>query len=95
MRGGLLELYRARGSAPVKFSARYGGMSPTGHIWLTDVTGPSGLPMADHVWIRQGHWAGKLPERRGYRVNLTAHIEPYWKASGEEDLGLFRVKVKE
>lgn len=90
MRPELAALRRA-GITRARFSARYAGRSRRGgYIILSDVETPIGS--MDHTWIRPWHWHGPIPAP-GEHVEFRAWIEPYWRESGEQDLGLFRLEV--
>jgi len=91
MRPELAALQRA-GITRARFSARYAGRSKQGFILLSDVETPIGGHL-DHAWIRPWHWHGPIPAEPGKHVEFKAQIEPYWRDSGESDLGLFRLEV--
>lgn len=85
-----LDAMRRAGMVRSRFSARYQLMDHRGFISLQAVQTPIGE--IDHIWIRPGHWSGKIPAR-GEQVRFRAYIEPYWREDGTEDLGLFRLQV--
>ena len=85
-----LALMRAAGLTRARFSARFNKITDRGIVVLEDVFSPIGGPT--HAYVRRGHWQGPLP-RSGKQVEFLASIEPYWHDTGEQDLGLFDLKV--
>jgi hypothetical protein len=59
-------------------------------VALRDVEGPTGT--IEHCWVKPDHWHGPTPQAGGL-VEFTAEIRQYWKGSGEEEFGLFDVRV--
>ena len=90
MKPALAAMYRA-GIRAAQFRALYGGRTAAVHTALNDVETPAGA-MLDHVWVREGQWHGPRC-RHGQPIEILAAIEPYWRADGGQDLGLFNVRV--
>ena len=87
-----LALLRAAGLTRARFSARFNKITDRGIVVLEDVFSPIGGP--NHAYVRPGHWRGPLPQS-GKQVEFLASIQPYWHDNGEQDLGLFDLRVIE
>jgi hypothetical protein len=92
MRSGLRAL-RDAGLVRSRFSARFSHSNDRGYVVLFDLIGPAGQ-MEDHIWIKPENWHGPTPSS-GQVVEFTASIQPYRKATGEEDYGLVGLEVLE
>ena len=88
----ILAAMRRAGITRSRFSARFRLRDHRGYIMLQEIETPIG--QIDHAWIRPGQWHGTVP-RRGERIAFRASLEPYWRESGEPDVGLFKLEVIE
>lgn len=86
-----LDAMRRAGIRRARFSALYGGRTAAGHVVLNDIETPLG-DWLDHIWIRNSVWSG-FQCRHGLPISVIASIEPYWRADGSMELGLFGARV--
>ncbi len=85
-----LQALRSAGQTRLRFSAKVCYQDRRGCIILRNVWSPTGR--TEHAWIRPNEWHGPIP-KRGRNVEFLATICPYYKGDGEEDYGLFDLKV--
>jgi len=85
MRRELAALRRA-GIQRTRFSAFFSGISPRGHVILSDLKGPFGN--TPYVWIPFEQWKSRLL-LPGSEVEFLASVCPYWRdGDRSQDFGL-------